>query len=264
LGKFDPTAVVETPFSKPNAARAASVIEALLLYRDNLVKTCRVDSTIVLPTKPDKPTPSTFHLASRHPDWTHGLSGIELFPLKFMTPSEAQNFLKFWKDYEQAPKPAYVQAALYRYFLACRMDTTQRLYRMVEYVSALEALLLEDDRELSYKLAMRTSTIVAKSSEERKSLFQFMKKAYDIRSKVVHGTDPGKISKLIAIKVGKKEYRLEDVIGTLHTYSRIAINSVLNYMPKNPSLTKQGLVMKLDKSVAACSDWTTEVVDLET
>jgi hypothetical protein len=262
---FDPTGVVE--ISVPNdgefdkaLARVRSVLTAILLYGDSLVKAQRLYRMISLPAKPDKPDPSSYQLSSPPSLWVHEVAASEKFPLKFMTPTDVNKFVAFWQTFQKVSKPGYTDAALYRYALACGMIPGQRLYRLVEYVSALEALLLENTDELSYKLAMRTSTIVATSGAERKRSFEFMKKAYALRSKTVHGTDPAKIGKLLPIRVDDRIYQLEDAIGELHHYGRICINSILTYLVTNTNLSKNDLATKLDKAVVGGSDWAAETV----
>jgi len=55
---------------------------------------------------------------------------------------------------------------------------------------ALESLYLRDDKELSYKLALRGAFLLGSGQKERKKIFGFLKKAYGIRGKIVHGSPP--------------------------------------------------------------------------
>lgn len=59
--------------------------------------------------------------------------------------------------------------------------------KIVDAVIALEALLGEET-EIAFKLAFRTSGLLARDDNERVALFNRMKSYYDTRSKIVHGT----------------------------------------------------------------------------
>lgn len=61
--------------------------------------------------------------------------------------------------------------------------------KLVDYMIGFEALYLKEEErsELSYKLSLRTAVLLG-GENERKTLFKFMKDAYDLRSKIVHGS----------------------------------------------------------------------------
>ena len=55
---------------------------------------------------------------------------------------------------------------------------------------ALESLYLSDDKELSYKLALRAAFVLTSSKKEREKVFTWLKQAYGARGKVAHGKKP--------------------------------------------------------------------------
>jgi hypothetical protein len=67
--------------------------------------------------------------------------------------------------------------------------------KTANYCAALESLFVNDNAELSHKLSERVSRYLAKELTERKSIYRLVKKAYEMRSKVVHGAS-FKISKI--------------------------------------------------------------------
>lgn len=75
--------------------------------------------------------------------------------------------------------------------------------RMIDLMIAFEAFFLkEDDKEgLTYKVACRTVTFLQNEEPEADILFYFMMKAYDTRSKIVHGV---KIRDIIKIRKRQK------------------------------------------------------------
>jgi hypothetical protein len=54
-------------------------------------------------------------------------------------------------------------------------------------MSCLEALLSTDSSELSHKLAERVAVFIGKNGAERKAKFSTLKRAYNVRSTVLHG-----------------------------------------------------------------------------
>ena len=61
---------------------------------------------------------------------------------------------------------------------------------LIDYLIALEALLLPGIKEeLKYKLSLRTAFFIGADAEERKSIFNNIEFAYDLRSDIVHGND---------------------------------------------------------------------------
>ena len=49
---------------------------------------------------------------------------------------------------------------------------------------------LGDDKELSYKLALRGAFLLGKGPRERKIIFSRLREAYKIRGRIVHGSSP--------------------------------------------------------------------------
>jgi len=60
--------------------------------------------------------------------------------------------------------------------------------RAVDLFIALESLLSEDSDAIRYKIALRGSHLIGVSREEKISVNSFLKKAYDHRSGIMHGT----------------------------------------------------------------------------
>ncbi len=63
--------------------------------------------------------------------------------------------------------------------------------RLVDYWIALESLLLpgEKEGELRFRAALRGAWFISKNSDQRTKIFDDLKKSYDSRSAVVHGTE---------------------------------------------------------------------------
>ena len=84
------------------------------------------------------------------------------------------------------------ELALHRFGLGCsRSDASDSL---IDFVIALEALLLPYDREvrqadLSYRFRLHGALFIADHPHGRRSIFRMLSKLYDFRSRLVHGGD---------------------------------------------------------------------------
>jgi hypothetical protein len=59
--------------------------------------------------------------------------------------------------------------------------------RLIELVIALEAMFLPDTtHEMSYRLSVRTATFLESKGDGRKNVFDIVRKAYKMRSKIIH------------------------------------------------------------------------------
>ncbi|MDO8730481.1 MAG: HEPN domain-containing protein [Candidatus Omnitrophota bacterium] len=71
-----------------------------------------------------------------------------------------------------------------------RFNTAYLDYRdedkLIDNITALEALLLRESQELSLRLSLRCACLLRKG-DERKTLFEFVKEAYSWRNKLIHG-----------------------------------------------------------------------------
>lgn len=139
-----------------------------------------------------------------------------------ITYQELEEFRQWWLKFESlGPKPTFLLNALDRFGFATGMYSEGKdAYQFVDYVSALEALIGESV-EAQYKLSLRTAVLLGDSNEDHQNVFDFMKKAYDIRSDLVHGRWPDKIA------VRKSEIESIEALGRLHSYSRRCIWRVI-------------------------------------
>lgn len=60
--------------------------------------------------------------------------------------------------------------------------------RLLDYMIGLESLYLPDgNAELTFKLSLRVAFVTRQEMADRKHMFEFMKKLYDVRSRIAHG-----------------------------------------------------------------------------
>lgn len=80
------------------------------------------------------------------------------------------------------------------------------LYQLIDLMIAFEALYIGDDKELGYKMATRSSFLLGETPDQRNRIFGLLKKAYDLRGKLVHG---GELPDQIEISKGTRLSSLE-------------------------------------------------------
>jgi len=87
------------------------------------------------------------------------------------------------------------------YFLQSARSNSDLAIRIVDYCTCFEALFSTSTAELSHQLAERIALFIGDSSKERRDIFNKIKEAYGIRSRIIHGDllTPSKINRLYNI-----------------------------------------------------------------
>lgn len=155
------------------------------------------------------------------PTWTDELPDLEKFN-RPITYEQLEKFRQWWQKFESLdPKPTFLIRALDRFGLATSMYAEMKdAYQFVDYVSALEAL-LGGSSEAQFKLSLRMAVLLGGSDDDLQNVVDFTKKAYHIRSRLVHGDWPDKIV------VRQTEIEPKEALGRLHSYSRRCICRVI-------------------------------------
>lgn len=73
------------------------------------------------------------------------------------------------------------------YFTVVARSSSVMPIKIVNYCNALECLFTTGKSEVNHKIAERVAIMLGTSVESKKALFQLVKKAYNIRSDMVHG-----------------------------------------------------------------------------
>jgi hypothetical protein len=102
--------------------------------------------------------------------------------------SEVDQLKEIWKSVEgrDIDKPSAVNIALRRFGFS--YDRIQQEDKLIDLMIAFEALLLEGPTSAAHKLALRFAKLMGSSFAQRKDLYKEMKRFYDVRSRLVHGT----------------------------------------------------------------------------
>ena len=75
------------------------------------------------------------------------------------------------------------------YYLENARSCSDIEVRIATYISCLESLVSTDSAELAHKLSERIAVLLTDNCEERLSLYEDLKRAYTVRSKIVHGDE---------------------------------------------------------------------------
>jgi hypothetical protein len=107
---------------------------------------------------------------------------------------EVTRLREFWSSFKKAHDRPTIASALRRFSFAG--DRTLPEDEIVDLLIASESLFFSDisraDRgEFRFRLSTRVALLLGETADERKSIAKFMRHAYDARSGIVHGGDPG-------------------------------------------------------------------------
>jgi len=118
--------------------------------------------------------------------------------------------------------------------------------RLIDQMIAFESLYLGDDKELTYKLALRAVFLIGKTKDKRYTIFGDMKKAYRYRSRIVHGDNPPSRDELRAIVPKTEEYLRQSIRRFLLLLSQgMSLNEMRNKLDEN--ILKNGKPLALGK-----------------
>lgn len=144
-------------------------------------------------------------------------------PYKLFT-SEIDAFKTFWHENENnLLKKNTLSVGLRRFSQSTIRDNSED--RIIDLMIASEAFFLTDgNSELQYKFAQRAAMYLGKNADQKKIIFEFMKKIYEVRSKIVHGDVP----KLPKKSDGLIYATLDDACDDLEEYLRQAIKKIIH------------------------------------
>jgi hypothetical protein len=121
---------------------------------------------------------------------------------------EVGDLIKLWNKYNSYDfnKNRSVDIAIRRFNYAYEKKMVED--KLIDYIITLEALFLkeEENNELNYRIALRTALFIGSKKQEINQIRENIKKAYDIRSKIVHGSSKIKHEKLQELTYKMEEY----------------------------------------------------------
>jgi hypothetical protein len=233
------------------------VFRALILYEDRLIRYSRIisNASSLRSITPARDVALMTHQSN--PSWRHALQSSHMFPLRLDTRNKAERFKTFWEAFDSSTRPEYFEMAISRFSYATDMIATKSLwaYRPVEYVTSLEALLTHDEPEISYKLPLRAVALLGGSKKERVFTFEFLRQAYTVRSKVVHGAEARQLRKVLPMKINHSSLNPNEVNDMLHTLCQRSLRSVFGLLrSKSIDAKKDSLEDLLDRRIITGSN----------
>lgn len=156
--------------------------------------------------------------------------------------TEIDSFIEFWKEFgdtilkKEYHGHNYLDIAIKRFNLGLEEQDSEN--KFIDFFVAFEALYLLENFELSFRLSLRTATLLGITSEEKNSIFQYMKDAYTLRSSIVHGKTP---------KIRKKIVDLKVYVPKLENYLR---QSIIRFLRITIQFKNQALILSdLDQQI---------------
>jgi len=136
-------------------------------------------------------------------------SGIFTYPYfgeYHLEKNEVPDFKKFFKEFNKN-KPTFLDIPL-RYFNYAHIRERPE-DKLIDYMIAFESLFIKGEVELSYRLSLRVAAFLGGNQKEKGRVFNLMREAYNLRSKIVHGSS---YSKNIEI-IGEYLFSWNDIPG---------------------------------------------------
>ena len=113
--------------------------------------------------------------------------------------------------------------------------------RLIDHMIAFESLYIADDKELGYKLALRTAFLLGKN---RTKIFNDMKKAYDLRGQIVHGSKPADRAKLEETVPKTEDYLRRSIQKFLFLSKKYPISEISKRLDENILKSGKPLAIK--------------------
>lgn len=158
-----------------------------------------------------------------------------------LTKKDIPEFKKLWKSYSKINFESNKAFAIVvnRYYFSL-----QRVYpedQIIDLMIAFEALFVKATSELSFRLTLTMVTFLEKHFQ-REWLYSFMKKAYTLRSKIAHGSEPSKKD----LKVLGREWSMKEFTLGLTEILRVSMNE---YVKNHSSLNVPEFIDKVEKAI---------------
>lgn len=166
-----------------------------------------------------------------------------LGPTYILCKEEIEIFLNFWNDIKQVVQitPKFLSIAIQRFDFG--IERVRIEDKLIDYMISFESLFLKEDEklELKYKLANRVAILFGKDGNEARKIFNFINKAYILRSKIVHGTDIKNV-----IRIGSQNITLNDFVIQLEDHLRESIKYFIKLIK---TLSYNEIIELLDNSL---------------
>lgn len=155
-------------------------------------------------------------------------------PMYMLSAGEVESLVRLWRAArsEGVRNRGALGGALRRFEYAGERYRPED--RLVDLMIAAESLFLEDAGdpqsrgELRYRLAIRSAFFIDMPSRSRRQVFDLMRRAYDTRSKVVHGNVP------LTVALPGEALSLEEFTDTVEDHFRTALTKAIEIAEQRP------------------------------
>ena len=142
---------------------------------------------------------------------------------------EFEEFKSFWKEKTKhsllEKEKSFLSVAIRRFSQSNERDIVED--RIIDLMIAAEAIFLSSggsfQGELKYRISHRASMFIETDAGRQRYLFDFMKKAYDVRSAIVHGSHPN-----LPNKMDGSTYTLYEFCDDIEKYLRISMKKAID------------------------------------
>lgn len=137
----------------------------------------------------------------------------------YLSSKETSAFKKMFTKFEDLDfsknENTFLRTAIRRFGIAIDQRTFED--KIVDYVISFESLFSAKGIDIQHKMSNRIALLLGKNNQERVDLFHFIKKSYDIRSRIVHG------DQIKNIKIQEKPYSMEKIVTRLDEIARESV-----------------------------------------
>jgi hypothetical protein len=152
------------------------------------------------------------------------------YPSLYLADEETEEFKRFWVKLQNRAVIAWkaLDVAIRRFSYACERYRSED--KIIDLLIAAEALFLTEigseksKSELSYRLALRAGFLLGSTPAERKEIYLHLRKAYKIRSEIVHGAT----SLSLPLSKDGGQVSLEQFVKTTEQCLRLTIHRFIN------------------------------------
>lgn len=142
------------------------------------------------------------------------------------------------QNYRKSGQYTALDTALRRFNSAYHGELEDRL---IDQMIAFESLYIADDKELGYKLALRTAFLLGKN---RKKTFNDMQNAYALRGQIVHGKKSADRSKLEETIPKTDDYLRRSIRRFLSLSTQYSISEIRKQLDENILKNGKPLALK--------------------
>ena len=146
------------------------------------------------------------------------------------------------KKYENMEKPTFLITSINRFLSSYEQSTPED--QILDLIISLEALLLPDDKELSFRLAIHTALFLEPTSFERNYIYNIIRQSYGIRSTIAHGSEQKKIQ----FKIQNEEINIRELVKKLQNCVRKSIRKFIE-LDIDSYKKRSSLVTNLDNNL---------------